>query len=163
MRRVNTAWDLDNAMVKCIIKFKKIYRKKDSVIGLRIIVNLGPTHYSKGPVQCSGAWTWVVPHIRKLFHMQYCLIQFITIMMAYLWHLLVFPSSCITLLTVCPVSPAMYSLLHLSVDKKYFLTLVMVIVQNKKNNIKKCVRMCEDVRLFSNHFTRNLALYIVNI
>ena len=81
--------------------------------------------------------------------MQYCLIQFITIMMAHLWHLLVFPSSCITLLTVCPVSPAMYSLLHLSVDKKYFLTLVMVIVQNKKNNIKKCVRMCASFQITS--------------
>ena len=53
-------------------------------------------------------------------------------MMAHLWHFLVFPSSCITLLTVCPVSPAKHSLLNFSVDKKYFLTLVMVIVKNKK-------------------------------
>ena len=53
-------------------------------------------------------------------------------MMAHLWHFLVLPSSCITLLNVCPVSPAKHSLLNFSVDKKYFLTLVMVIVKNKK-------------------------------
>ena len=58
--RVNTSLDLDNAMVKCTIKFKTIYQKKYSGTGPRVIVTLGPTPYSKGPIPCSEARTWGV-------------------------------------------------------------------------------------------------------
>ena len=49
LRLVNMSWNLDNTILKNIIKFKKIY-KKYSGTGPRVIVSLGPTPYSKGPV-----------------------------------------------------------------------------------------------------------------
>ena len=57
LRLVNAFWDFENAMLKCIINFKKIYQKN----------TLGPNPYSKGP----GPMLWgsVVGSTLHLFDM----------------------------------------------------------------------------------------------
>ena len=46
---------------KMYYKIKKDISKKYSGTGPRVIVTLGPTPYSKGPVPCSEARAWGVP------------------------------------------------------------------------------------------------------
>ena len=67
LSRVKPSLDLENAMIECIIQFKKRYQQ---ILwdGPRVIVILGPTPYSKGSVPYSGA---ELPHSFQVLYMEF--------------------------------------------------------------------------------------------
>ena len=52
---------------KMYYKIQKDISIKYSGTGRRVIVTLGPTAYSKGPVLCSGVWAQGVQHMLYFF------------------------------------------------------------------------------------------------